>query len=78
MLQRTCTLMLLCALAACGSPPPEEQAQETGGREETRNIRNTSAVGYSGDAIADRLDQTLDATETRERQRQEADDAGGY
>jgi hypothetical protein len=71
-------LSLSLVLVACGSPPPEETARQTDGREETRNIRNTGAVGYSGEAIADRVDQTLDASEERNRKLQEADDDTGY
>lgn len=52
---------VLLLLAACGadepsSPPPEPPE----GRAETQAIRNTEAVGYSGDAIADKVDGALD------------------
>lgn len=55
-------------LAACGSsePPPERQQAE--GREETRGIRNTEAIGYAGDAIADKVDAALDANDQRKEQ----------
>jgi hypothetical protein len=65
---------VVAALAGC-SPPAEEPvaAQAPEGREETRNIRNTEAVGYSGPAIADRVDAALDAGEARDRQLREQD-----
>lgn len=61
--------LLVLALAACGSeeaPPPGRDAPQ--GREETRGIRNAEAVGYSGDAIADKVDASLDASEQRKRE----------
>ena len=51
-------------LGACGSgdePPPPKKAPE--GRAETRSIRNTEAVGYSGKAIANNVDKALKANE---------------
>lgn len=67
----TCTALLL---AACGAhePPPEPRAEE--GREETRSIRNTAAIGYAGDAIADKVDAALDANEQRKQNLDEAID----
>ena len=65
---RTITAMLLITvLAACGgaTPPAEERSE---GRDDTRGIRNTEAVGYSGDAIADRVDGALDANDQRREQ----------
>ncbi len=53
---------LLCACGS-GEPPSERKAPE--GREETHSIRNTEAIGYGGDAIADKLDATLDANDQR-------------
>jgi len=57
-------------LAGCGGPdrdqPPAPQAPQ--GREETQGIRNTEAVGYAGDAIADKVDAALDANDQRKEQ----------
>ena len=54
------TLLLVLMLTACSAqeePPP--------GRAETQSIRNTDAVGYSGSAIADKVDGALNATDQR-------------
>ena len=55
------SLLALALLAsACGAdepPPPEPEAPQ--GRAETQSIRNTGAVGYSGDAVADKVDEAL-------------------
>lgn len=63
------TLLASLLLSACGAgeppPPVEPQGVEPQGREETRSIRRTEAIGYSGDAIADRVDGALDATDER-------------
>lgn len=50
-------------LAACSSndEPAPKKAPE--GRAETRSIRNTEAVGYSGKAIADKVDSALKAND---------------
>ena len=52
-------LLLVFVLSACGQdePPPPKKAPE--GRAETQSIRNTEAVGYSGKAIADKVDNAL-------------------
>jgi hypothetical protein len=68
---------LAVLLAACGAdePPPAEK-QEPQGRAVTRSIRNTDAVGYSGSAIADKVDAGLDQNEEAAKKRQaEADKA---
>ncbi|HUR40934.1 MAG TPA: hypothetical protein VM240_07155 [Verrucomicrobiae bacterium] len=61
-------------LAACAQeePPPEKKAPV--GRAETRAIRNTDAVGYSGSQIADKVDAGLNAQEEANRRNQEAAD----
>ena len=46
-------------------PPPKRAEQ---GREETRSIRNTEAIGYSGNAIADKVDGALDANDQRKQE----------
>ncbi len=75
MYRLTLVAALLGALSACGGsePPSEPTAQE--GREETRTIRNTEAVGYGGDAIADKLDATLDANDQRKEDMDQAIEA---
>lgn len=66
--------LLLAGLSACDRPEPEPTRSPPSpqGREETRGIRNTEAIGYSGDAIADRLDSTLDANDARNRELERA------
>jgi hypothetical protein len=52
--------VLALVLASCGGDePPPEQKKPPEGRAETRSIRNTEAVGYSGKAIADKVDAAL-------------------
>lgn len=66
------------AVAACSAqeaPPADDARQaEPAGRAETRSIRNTDAVGYSGSAVADQVDDALNASDDRGRQLQEADE----
>ncbi|RZO83228.1 MAG: hypothetical protein EVA65_15360 [Oceanococcus sp.] len=59
-------------LSACGNRDGDTSGNAQG-REETRNIRNTQAIGYSGDAIADKLDAALDANDARNDRLREAD-----
>lgn len=64
---------LTLALAACNAaPPPPAPKASTQGRVETRGIRNTDAIGYSGSAIANKVDAALDANDA---QKQKMDDA---
>lgn len=70
-------LLALCAgllLGACGNNQQKAADQDQAGREETRNIRNTKAIGYSGDNIADKVDAALDANDKRNQQLREAED----
>ncbi len=59
-------------LSACG-----ERSGDAGssleGREETRTIRNTQAIGYSGEAIADQIDAALDANDARNERLRDVD-----
>jgi hypothetical protein len=72
---RTMTTLLLAALlGACGADDAAV-ADRSEGREETRNIRNTEAIGYAGDAIADKVDAALDASDQRRDQLDEDIDA---
>ena len=67
-------LPLALVLAACGQdepPPPEKKPQ---GRAETQSIRNTEAVGYSGNAIADKVDTALDKNDEATKKTQDAAD----
>jgi len=58
-------LTISLSLAACGSsqqdPPPPPKAQQ--GRAETQGIRGTDAIGYSGSAIANKVDGALNAND---------------
>ena len=64
---------LTLSLAACNaSPPPPAPRAAPQGRVETRGIRNTDAIGYSGSAIANKVDAALDANDA---QKQKMDDA---
>ena len=58
-----CVLLLLAAACSPEPPPPAPAAEQ--GREETRNIRATEAVGYAGDAVADKVDAALEQNEQR-------------
>ncbi len=70
----TASAMLATALliSACESEERPRAAATQEGREETRGIRNTEAIGYAGDAVADRVDAALDAND---RRREQLDDA---
>jgi hypothetical protein len=70
---RRWSVPLALLLAACSSdePPPAEQ-KAPAGRAETQSIRNTEAVGYSGDAVADKVDDALKKNEERAKQTQPA------
>lgn len=57
-------LLASLLLSACGGGEPSPPA-EPEGREETRSIRNTEAIGYAGGAIADKVDGALDANDER-------------
>ena len=58
------TFLLMLLLAAC-SPPPEDPPPSNQGRPETRGIRATEGIGYSGNAIANKVDKALDANDQR-------------
>lgn len=60
-------------LAGCGDEPPPSEPKPPEGRAETRAIRNTEAVGYSGGAIADKVDTALDQNEEARKRREAAD-----
>lgn len=58
-------VFVLVALSACGKKPEVPKPGEPQGRAETQSIRNAEAVGYSGDAIANKVDGALDANDAR-------------
>ncbi|SFF23048.1 hypothetical protein SAMN04488120_10162 [Fontimonas thermophila] len=64
---RTGFTVLLFAglLGACGRPEPAPERGKAEGREETRTIRNTEAIGYAGDAVGDKVDAALEANDQR-------------
>ena len=63
------------ALAACGKQPEVPKPGEPQGRAETQPIRNTEAVGYAGDAIANKVDGALEANDARKAELDKAMDA---
>ena len=58
-------MLVVVLLSACSDPAPPPERPPPQGREETRGIRNAEAVGYSGNAIANKIDASLDASEQR-------------
>lgn len=54
-------------LSACGTGTPDTAQAPAEGREETRGIRNTDAIGMPGGVIADRVDSALDAQEQHQK-----------
>lgn len=67
--------VLLTTLTACGKQPEVPKPGEPQSRAETQPIRNTEAVGYAGDAIADKVDGALDANDQRKAELDAALDA---
>ncbi|WP_420465404.1 hypothetical protein [Panacagrimonas sp.] len=72
-------MVLPASLLACNPAKDEsgDRATRAGdGRAETQGLRNTENIGYSGNAIGDRVDAALDAndrrTEDLDRQLEEA------
>ena len=66
---RSLLLIAAIALSACG--PSEEKAADAPapeGRAETQSIRTTEAVGYGGNAVADKVDGALDASGKRKEE----------
>lgn len=62
-------LLAMLLLSACSAEEePAREAAPVEGRAETRSIRNTEAIGYSGNAIADKVDGALDASEKRKEE----------
>lgn len=70
-------VLAAAAASACNPPPsdpPPPQADEAKGREETKNIRNTKAIGMPGSEIAHSLDKALDANDLHQKQLKDADE----
>ena len=72
---------LLLAALACGCGSRDPQAAEKlkhEGRDETKLIRNTQNIGYSGRDIANHVDAALDANDkhNKDLQQQMADPNG--
>lgn len=67
-------LIISLMLGACdnGTPAPVVATPPKEGREETKGIRNTDAIGLPGGPIADRVDKTLDAQEQHQQQMEQA------
>ncbi|MGH8461483.1 MAG: hypothetical protein ACRESS_07750 [Stenotrophobium sp.] len=64
---------LIISLAACNAaPPPPAPKAPPQGRAETRGIRNTDAIGYSGSAIANKVDAALDANDAQKKKMDDA------
>ncbi|GEM_PF-6932684 len=60
-------------ISACGKKQePEQPVKPIAGREETRGIRNTDAIGYSGSAIADKVDSALNANDQQKEKTDQA------
>ena len=69
--------LVLLAGGCGGEEPPPPEPKEPQGRAETRSIRNTDAVGYSGSAVADKVDGALTANEEAEKKRREEAERAG-
>jgi hypothetical protein len=64
--------MLACACGQDEPPSPEKASPQ--GRAETQAIRNTEAVGVSGNAIANKVDSAIVQTEEADKKlKEEAD-----
>jgi major membrane immunogen (membrane-anchored lipoprotein) len=59
-------------LSACGKKEPDQPVKPIAGREETRGIRNTDAIGYSGSAIANKVDGALNANDQQKEKTDQA------
>lgn len=66
-------ILLALLMSSCGAPPPEDENGKRKslageGREETKGIRNTENIGYSGNAIGAKVDQALDLNDNRKEE----------
>lgn len=65
-------VLAAAALAACSAhdePPPPAAKQ---GRAETQGIRNVQAIGVPGNAIADKVDGALNASDDQRKRTDQA------
>lgn len=67
-------LPLLLSLSACEVGTSDAPAPVVEGREETQGIRNTREIGVAGDAIADRVDSALDASDAHAQRMKELEE----
>lgn len=66
---RSILLCLGVLLASCdGGSSSNTTSHPPQGRAETQSIRSTEAIGYAGGAVADRVDETLNAVDARHQQ----------
>ncbi|WP_028080985.1 hypothetical protein [Solimonas soli] len=77
-MNRSIVISLAAAAVLLGACHPKDKPQHVDaaapqGRDETRGIRNTEAIGYAGNAIADKVDAALDANEQARRKLDDAE-----
>lgn len=81
MRRELCLLLVVAALSACGKEPPPPApkvatpppAADTG-RAETRALNNLDGVGYNGEAIRNKVDGAMNATDDYNKHMQEQAD----
>lgn len=61
---------IICS--ACSPPDKSKDHKVEQGREETRTIRNTKSIGYSGNAIANKVDSALTSSEESAKKTEDA------
>lgn len=71
LLKAVFAVLVLVASGGCERPEPTAD-RPAEGRPETRHIRNVEAIGYGGDAIADKIDGAIEAQEQRPKSLEEA------
>lgn len=59
-------------LPACGKKTPDKPVEPIAGRAETQGIRRTDAIGYSGSAIANKVDGALNANDNQKARTDQA------
>ncbi|HUS25281.1 MAG TPA: hypothetical protein VM369_10060 [Candidatus Binatia bacterium] len=64
-------VLLVLSLLACAQEDPPPPPAKKDGRAETRNIRNVNTMGINGEALANKIDASLNAQEEAERRRKE-------
>jgi outer membrane biogenesis lipoprotein LolB len=61
-------VLLIAACGAAEEQAPAEPVAKPQGRPETQSIRNTKAVGYDGNAVADAVDEAIEEKIKREEE----------